>query len=583
MNNRYQGYIRSFSVDLSHSPVKKRQLMYPFLVIEAKRENDAPGFRSVEAQTAFPIRRFLRIQDELQRASKIKLDPLVWFFAFQGEEWRLYAAILDDKEMVVRFPLKGTLQAMIVTKVSQQVFHLWHGNLESQDGALQIFQIVDFVWTWARDVYRPQIRRCLSGHIAYQREISPTSTNPFPRSQSVLSVPSARSFSQPLLDAMVDDDIMAEEVVSDNQPDFQEASSHPFLRWAGHCDVWTPNTSIRHSDIVMFSFRVLEIPENQQSFHDLIYSLRYNRENSTMMLHALKVILQNQYTLSLKRDQLHDIEKYWTGVNAQTSYGRSITNHPDQRIKTLLLFRTFCQQEDWQLRREVYCVIWSSRAASLLSMILETDINFSFDEDSLLSIQHSEFIRAFQQLRKLSGRRSVAYALHNTSLILLPCDDASGRGSQLQWRQPQSQGIPEHVIAGYVALFDSASCSEDLVQSYYHQFGRLLWVLRTEQGTDTPPDLERIPDNVGEGGAMLTVKPGAWPQQCPRFCLFVLLGHGFHDEAHLGRLLRYTIQVRDMYCVYEDAAQGSEPLTAADRHLLRSWEDSFNRETMPRG
>ena len=110
MNDRYRRYIGSFSVELSHSPVKKLQLMYPFLVLEAKRENGAPGFRSVESQTAFPIRRFLRIQDELQRASenKIELDPLVWFFAFQGEEWRLYSAVLDKNKTVVRLLLRGT-------------------------------------------------------------------------------------------------------------------------------------------------------------------------------------------------------------------------------------------------------------------------------------------------------------------------------------------------------------------------------------------------------------------------------------------------------------------------------------------
>jgi hypothetical protein len=105
MNDRYRGYIESSSVELSHSPVKNLQLMYPFLVLEAKRENGAPGFRSVEAQTAFPLRRFLRIQDELQRASEnnVELDPLVWFFAFQGEEWRLYSAVLDKNKTVVSF------------------------------------------------------------------------------------------------------------------------------------------------------------------------------------------------------------------------------------------------------------------------------------------------------------------------------------------------------------------------------------------------------------------------------------------------------------------------------------------------
>jgi hypothetical protein len=385
---------------------------------------------------------------------------------------------------------------------------------------------------------------------------------------------------------MLEDDTMTQEAVNDGQPDFQDASSHPFLRWAGHRDIstpWAAHTSIRHSDIVMFSFRVLEMPESQESFHYLISSLRYDHEKSTMMLHALKAIQQNQYTLRLKRGQIHDIEKYWTGVNTQTPYERSTMSHPDQMIEASFLFRTFCQQEDWQLKREVYCIIWSSRAASVLSMFLGTDIGLFFDKESLPSIQHSEFIKPFQQLRKLSGRQSVAYALNNTSLILLPCDDASGRGKQLQWRQPQSQGIPEHVIAKAVALFDSASCSEDEVQSYHHQCDRLLWVLRTEQGIDTSPDLETIPDNVGKGGAMLAVKPGAWPQQCPRFCLFVLLGHGFNNEARLGGLLRYTVQERDMYCVIGDAAQEPERFSAADRHLLRSWEDSFSRQTMPRG
>lgn len=177
----------------------------------------------------------------------------------------------------------------------------------------------------------------------------------------------------------------------------------------------------------------------------------------------------------------------------------------------------------------------------------------------------------------------MAYALNNTSLILLPSDDAGGRGNQLQWRQPQSQGIPEHVIAKTVALFDSVSCGENVVQSNYHQFGRLLWVLRTEHATDTSPDLEIVPDDVGKGGAMLAVKPGAWPQQCPRFCLFVLFGDGSHTEAGLGDLLRYTIQEKDMYCVFEDASQESGRLSATDKHLLRSWEDFLGHQTMPEG
>jgi hypothetical protein len=105
MTDKYRGYIETFSEDISHRPFKQMELIYPFLVIEAKREKDAPGFRYVESQTAFSIRRFLKIQDELQMASPIKFDPLVWFFGFQGDEWRLYGAVLDKVKVVVRFAL----------------------------------------------------------------------------------------------------------------------------------------------------------------------------------------------------------------------------------------------------------------------------------------------------------------------------------------------------------------------------------------------------------------------------------------------------------------------------------------------
>ena len=69
------------------------------------------------------------------------------------------------------------------------------------------------------------------------------------------------------------------------------------------------------------------------------------------------------------------------------------------------------------------------------------------------------------------------------------------------------QGIPEHVIAKCMALFDSASSSEDVVQLYHHQCGRLLWVPRTENATDVSPDPQYISDNAGKGVSMLAVKP----------------------------------------------------------------------------
>lgn len=99
--DNYQKYIESCPPGLTHYPIKGNQLLYPFLIIEAKRENDSPGFKSIEAQSAFPLKRFLKLQDDLRIARRGSIDPLVWFFAFQGEEWRLYAGIFENSNVVI--------------------------------------------------------------------------------------------------------------------------------------------------------------------------------------------------------------------------------------------------------------------------------------------------------------------------------------------------------------------------------------------------------------------------------------------------------------------------------------------------
>jgi hypothetical protein len=99
--NKFRKLIASCPPELTDSPIKGMHILYPFVVMEAKREVDAPGFRAVEAQTAFPIRRFLKLQDALRKALSKSLDPLVWFFAYQGEGWRLYAGILEDSKVVM--------------------------------------------------------------------------------------------------------------------------------------------------------------------------------------------------------------------------------------------------------------------------------------------------------------------------------------------------------------------------------------------------------------------------------------------------------------------------------------------------
>jgi hypothetical protein len=65
-----------------HSPFKDGQGLYPFLIIEAKPEKGSPGFESVEAQTAFPIRALVKLQQELSSAQGL--------YVIQPRPWRSY-------------------------------------------------------------------------------------------------------------------------------------------------------------------------------------------------------------------------------------------------------------------------------------------------------------------------------------------------------------------------------------------------------------------------------------------------------------------------------------------------------------
>jgi hypothetical protein len=85
---------------LRHSPFPKVDMLYPFLILEAKPEGGGPGFESIETQTAFPIRTCVKLQEDLRRQSGGSLDPLLWFLSYEGDEWRVAASIMHDEKCV---------------------------------------------------------------------------------------------------------------------------------------------------------------------------------------------------------------------------------------------------------------------------------------------------------------------------------------------------------------------------------------------------------------------------------------------------------------------------------------------------
>ncbi|TVY81443.1 hypothetical protein LSUE1_G006252 [Lachnellula suecica] len=120
-------------------------LLFPFLILEAKSEKSACGFDDIQTQTAFPILALIKLQQDLQgqiAGMDSGAAPLVWFLANRGDAWRVYGCCMSEGETI-----------------GYDIFQLWDGSIMSNEGSLQLLLIVDYIFDWARDIYRPAILR----------------------------------------------------------------------------------------------------------------------------------------------------------------------------------------------------------------------------------------------------------------------------------------------------------------------------------------------------------------------------------------------------------------------------------------
>lgn len=96
------------------TPFKKagEPVIFPFLIMEAKSDKSAGSFGDIDMQTAFAIRELVLLQEELKCTAlglghtEWEAAPLVWYFSYRGEQWRLHGAFPRphrDETAVVRF------------------------------------------------------------------------------------------------------------------------------------------------------------------------------------------------------------------------------------------------------------------------------------------------------------------------------------------------------------------------------------------------------------------------------------------------------------------------------------------------
>jgi hypothetical protein len=561
MNQKYSEYIGLYPSYLEHCPVVGKRLIHPFLVVEAKQEFQAPGFRFIEVQTAFVIRRLLKSQDKLCRDKSLDLDPLVWFFAYRGDVWRLYAGVIEEEKVV-------SAHFMMITDSSdkrQHIYDLWVGTIQSEDTALHLLQIVDFIWSWARDIYRPQIKIGIRNCQPAVREFSPTTTMPWSRATSAI-IEDARRPIQAAVTPAGTAYARSQDVVQEFLPELLDATDTPFERLTRQ-DGELPNVSetvIQHANIVSFAFHILEIPNDRRS----VLQIRNQFHES-----LLSIMGQNDFIIPFKRSQLRKLQQYWTQTTdeiVQTS------RHPqpaasDDVVKAFIFFKSFLDPEKCQVTRTIFCLIWSAETIRILDTLMEVPFDYNFSDENLPMAQDSEISFALQRLRCVTGRESVVFAYKNQNWILMRLNYQKKRGSRLKWQLPEHHEIPELIFPKIHELFDAFARNSSL-RAYQAQETRLLHILPTNSIPGSLPGRVLEDDmRYGTETGILVAKSKLGANDA-RFCLMLLMEQVLESKAEIASALQVAIKGR-----WLSLGEGALPITQQEKRILRDWVSELNR------
>ena len=370
-------------------------LLFPFLILEAKREKRSEGFVDVQIQTAFPIFTLLKLQEDLQhRVSKDTAGggPLVWFFANRGEYWRVYGCYITKQErsQYVRLTflfLRCTalrhstcshqklsmnpdtttvIELCQMLTTAQEIVQLWDGCITERTKSLQLLLIIDYIVDWARDVYRPSILRqlkSLNADVTY-KDVSVC------HDSDVLSLGES-SLRERILRERIANWMPGPPTIVDAHELEQVGVSEPeSITHESVLQTPIPNTalgSLRSASIFdsrIFGLRITE--ENVKSILRLAGGMTRSEDKSqTIARNIINFLTRWDELLSVSGEDLDNLESTWTGCTNE--HDGASTTCRTATFYVLLEFATFMTHVDgWNVIKEITYLAVSKPALDVL-------------------------------------------------------------------------------------------------------------------------------------------------------------------------------------------------------------------------
>lgn len=324
----------------------------------------------------------------------------------------------------------------------------------------------------------------------------------------------------------------------------EDSNGNSFLSWARNNSLtapWIRNARIRHSNIVLFTFQVIDVTSGP---HDALH---------TEDRQALSQLLS--MALLVRREHVLQLASLWTNVQLPSA------DYSDTFYATFF-FQTFCNQNDWQICRVLNCIIWQPQYFEPRSRANLDTLPAYMDHDGQTSLDMSKLRRAIQDGQRIRGKNSVNYALGNLSFVLL----LEEQGRSVRWVSTDEIDMPAGATTIFIDLPPVRDLNGIIVEC--RQSFEKLSEIRVDSVATLPSTIPEMKFDSRRWDAMIAIRPRSWSTESPLFCLFVTLEKDYDNQRTLFKLLKQGMGSRG--CV--NAPKGYE-LSPEDRKILIDWKE----------
>ena len=317
----------------------------------------------------------------------------------------------------------------------------------------------------------------------------------------------------------------------------QKENVHAFLRWADmhKASPYLSNfATIRHANLIAFSFRIREIADIESYYQSGVNQYSHNELSKLLELY--------QSAVAITRSDIRLLRSYWTG-----DYSFVASSPGEDIVHASFFYQSYYRQYDWQIVREVNCVVWPSAGIHSEHILNRETAPIHSPQPH---VQYHDFFQGLRPLMDMRGNVSTWCALTNYTLIpyLVNLDGEN----YVLWDIPDSSSVKvsQKTIGACKELIKNDSLflqSTQLAREHGQSRIRILnpadfaWNL-----SHILPGLEDM-DISDQHDGIITVRPQDWPETCPRFCLSVMAANALDNPSAVPRILEWALTERKFY------------------------------------